>query len=322
MVTVIQSCREPKVTVLTTTFNQAHFLPKCIASVQKQTFQNFEHIILDDGSTDNTEQLMKTFKDPRIIYVKRPHVGMTKLKEVYNHGLSLASGEFVTILEADDYYPSDKMGKQIPSMSGSVLSFGKVVEVDENGNFLSISPKAKQFKGVIDWLTPLLIFDYITALTVMMRKTALDTIGGFHQPKDGRCVDYYTFLKLAMIGKFAFIDEVMGYWVKHGKNLSNVVLDDNASLIAIKYSIAFCQEQGIPVPFKALSGQRGKNLFHVGRHHLLNGDKKKALSCFKQSLVLSSTLSKTKSVYGMILSIFNVNMEGLVKSLRRPMERT
>ena len=95
-----------KFTIITPTFNREDMLQTTIKSVQAQTFTDWEMIIVDDGSTDNTEQIVKELflKDERIKYFKKPNTGQA---DSLNVGASKASGEFLTFLDSDDEaYPN------------------------------------------------------------------------------------------------------------------------------------------------------------------------------------------------------------------------
>jgi glycosyltransferase involved in cell wall biosynthesis len=277
---------------------------------------------LDDGSTDNTEELMEKYGDDRTIYVKREHVGLERLKEIYNHGLKLARGKHIAILEADDFYPKDKLEVQVDSLSEPhvVLSFGKVITVNEHYQFLGIAPSSSKFKKVSDWLLPLVIHDYICALTVMMQKQALESIGGFVQPEGARCVDYFTFLELALLGDFKFVNHVLGYWVRHGGNVSDMLRVD-ALKVNRQYVLQFCRKHNLPIPWRQLSEQDGRDLFHVGRHHLLSGCRSEAVKCFRKAFTLGSLPTKAKSIYGLANALVGFNLEYVAKMFGRPAER-
>jgi glycosyltransferase involved in cell wall biosynthesis len=96
----------PEISVIVPCYKQAEFLDECINSVIEQTFQNWECIIIDDGSPDNTEEVSKEWckKDPRIKYYKKINEGVSKAR---NYGISLAVGKYILPLDADD-----KIGKQ------------------------------------------------------------------------------------------------------------------------------------------------------------------------------------------------------------------
>ena len=133
--------KTPLVTVLTTTYNHSKFIADRIRSVLAQTYDNWEQVIVDDGSTDNRGEIIKEFDDERIVYVRRKHVGVHRLSETYNRGLKLARGEFIAVLEGDDMFPKRKLELQLDSFSdGVVLSFGKCLYIDEAGHVLGTWP--------------------------------------------------------------------------------------------------------------------------------------------------------------------------------------
>jgi glycosyltransferase involved in cell wall biosynthesis len=312
--------KAPLVTVLTTTYNHSEYIANCIKSVLAQTFDNWEQVIVDDGSTDNTGEIVKEFDDERIRYVRQKHVGVHRLSETYNHGLKLAKGDVVAILEGDDMFPRRKLELQIDSLADdTILSFGKCIEISKDGKFLGLDPpNFKRFIGMTDWLRPLIVCDYITGGTVMVKKEVLMKIGGFIQPPNTAYVDYSTYLELALIGKFKFVNEILGIWVRHRDSYSDSDLFSN---VTNKYSIQFCKKHGIPIDWKALSEQKGRDLFHIARHQLLDGNKKEAMRNFKRSFQLVPMLGKFKSLGGMAASMVGLDLERMARSLGRPTER-
>ena len=91
---------EPLFSIITATYNRAHLLPRAVNSVLNQTYQNFELIIVDDGSTDNTENVCRSFSDHRIRYHKQtPNRGVLAAR---NKAFDLATGDYVAILDDDD----------------------------------------------------------------------------------------------------------------------------------------------------------------------------------------------------------------------------
>lgn len=310
----------PAVTILTTTYNHSKYIANCLKSVLAQTFGDWEQIIVDDGSTDNTGEIVKQFNDQRVVYVRQEHVGVHRLAETYNRGLKLAKGELIAILEGDDMFPKRKLELQIDSLSDdAVLSFGKCILINEDGKFLGIDPpNFKQFQTMTDWLGPLIVYDYIRGGTVMVKKEALNKIGGFTQPPNSAYVDYSTYLELALIGRFKFVNEILGIWVRHRDSYSDSDLFSN---INNKYSIQFCRKHDIPINWKALSEQKGRDLFHIARHQLLEGNRTEAMKNFKLSFQLVPAISKIKSLGGMAASALGFDMETIARSLRRPTEK-
>lgn len=102
--------KQPMFTVIIPTYNRERFLKRTIDSILLQTFKNFELIIVDDGSTDNTEALIGTYKDNRIIYVKKENGGQNS---AINVGLQQAKGEYIAFCDSDDTWMPEKLEKHI-----------------------------------------------------------------------------------------------------------------------------------------------------------------------------------------------------------------
>ena len=98
----------PRVSVLIPTYNCARFLPDAIESVLAQTFQDFEIIVVDDGSTDDTAQVVSRY--PQVRYILKEHSGISASR---NAAVSAATGEIVAFLDADDMFTPEKLQKQV-----------------------------------------------------------------------------------------------------------------------------------------------------------------------------------------------------------------
>lgn len=96
-----------KVSIITITYNRAHLIGETIKSIISQSYQNFEHIIIDDGSTDNTEEIIRNFNDDRIKYYKYKKSGWRSY--LRNEGFRKAEGELITVLDSDDIWTNNKL---------------------------------------------------------------------------------------------------------------------------------------------------------------------------------------------------------------------
>lgn len=211
----------PIVSIITPTFNHEKYIAECIESVLNQTVKDWEMIIIDDGSTDSTPDIIRRYDDPRITYVRKEHRGIEFLGENYNQALKLSRGDFILILEGDDYIPANRIELQLPVFEdkGIVLSHGKYAYVYNNkivvyptlfkGDVLKNQPLGSAFKVFLNGFNP------IGTQGVMIRKSALLEIGGFIQPPYLPLVDYPTWMRLALKGRFEFITEVLGFWRRH-----------------------------------------------------------------------------------------------------------
>lgn len=96
----------PFFSIILPTYNRAHFLPKAIESVLAQTFEDWELVIVDDGSTDNTKEVVLAYQDLRIVYIYQDNQERSAAR---NNGMSKAKGDFICFLDSDDYYLPEKL---------------------------------------------------------------------------------------------------------------------------------------------------------------------------------------------------------------------
>lgn len=101
----------PKISIIMPTYNRAALIGESIQSIRNQTYKNWELIILDDGSQDNTEVIVSNFNDQKIKYQKLQHTGIGG--KTKNTGLQISSGELVAFLDSDDLWADTKLEKQL-----------------------------------------------------------------------------------------------------------------------------------------------------------------------------------------------------------------
>ena len=111
---------KPLVTIITDTKNRAGLIGRCIESIQKQTYKNYEHIIADGGA-DNTRQIVESYNDPHIIYLSVPAGGPpVQTKEAFK----ISKGDFITFLDDDDEYLPEKLEKQLELILSLPVEYG------------------------------------------------------------------------------------------------------------------------------------------------------------------------------------------------------
>jgi len=98
----------PKVSIIVPTYNREQYISKCVDSVLNQTLKDIELIIIDDGSTDCTEKIIKNYTDKRLKYIKRTNHGIGNSR---NYGIDLAKGEFIAFVDSDDYIHPENLEK-------------------------------------------------------------------------------------------------------------------------------------------------------------------------------------------------------------------
>lgn len=125
------SSNNPLITIITDTKNRANLISRCIESIQRQTYQNYEHIIAD-GGTDNTEEVVLSYQDSKIKYIKVPEGGpVAQTREAF----SLSKGDYITFLDDDDEYLPEKLEKQLElilSLPDDYFIYGSMTYYDND----------------------------------------------------------------------------------------------------------------------------------------------------------------------------------------------
>ncbi|ANU22557.1 glycosyltransferase family 2 protein [Planococcus donghaensis] len=201
-----------KVSVIIPTFNRSELLKKALKSLEKQSHQNLEIIIIDDFSTDDTADVVAEMTDDRIIYLK--HEVNKGGSEARNTGLKRATGNFIGFLDSDDQWLPDKIEKQLEKFSedsdvGVVYTGVQVV----NENKQPTRKIVPEYRG--DILSKLLEFNYIdTTSSVLVRKEVLDQVKGFDASLPS-CQDWDLYIRLAQVTKFDFVKESLVLFYHH-----------------------------------------------------------------------------------------------------------
>lgn len=319
---------KPLVSIITPTYNHEKYIAQCIESVLAQTYDNWEQIIIDDGSNDRTSEIIKKYKDPRVHYIRQENLGIWQLVKTYNKALDLSEGDFIAILEGDDYWPKNKLEKQLPSFDNSniIISWGKGLMVDSNNKLIrEIFPKDFNRYEKIYQNTPpgialrkLLLTNFlIPTATVIVRRKALIEIGGFKQPSGVPYVDFPTWLEICLKGEFCFVNETLGYWRRHSSQITSA---HSAEEIFghVKVSTNFYQklssEQKITYGIKD-NLITGNNHWLCGSAYLIKKKWKKARREFFKAIIKGSLpiKLKLKSFGGLIFSFFHIS--SLIKKL-------
>jgi glycosyltransferase involved in cell wall biosynthesis len=330
----------PVVSIITPTFNHGKYLVECIRSVCNQSFRNWELLILDDGSTDETPIIAKKYceADPRIQYHRQENIGIFRLAETYNKGLKLAKGEFIAILEGDDYWVSNKLELQanyLQSNPACVLSWGQAQSINsESGHIYGIYPsltdtESKYFNNnpVGSILNIFYFNNCIPALSMLIRKNALLQIGGFKQPYNLPLVDIPTLYELALIGEFNFIPQPLGSWRIYASQVTKTYTAQIMEGFHTLAITAFTEHSRLnsfdfSVTVRKLKQhyrrQRIIAYSRAGRYKLIRKEFNNARKDYMKSIsigYLQEPLWKLRSLIGIIFSLFHRDVESFSKFL-------
>lgn len=214
------------VSVIIPTFNRADYLPESIQSVLDQKLnqnQKLEIIVVDDGSTDNTAEIVRKFGD-KIRYYRIPHSGLPAVAR--NFGITKAEAELIALQDSDDLWVSDKLQQQLPAFKNPevVLCYGNGLVMEANGELTNqlIVPSSHQKSGYV--FDGLVLENFISTSTVVARKSVLKKLGGFNEALRIRGLeDYELWLRLTglRMGEVKAIKKPLVYYRRHEKNISH-----------------------------------------------------------------------------------------------------
>jgi glycosyltransferase involved in cell wall biosynthesis len=208
---------EPLVSVIIPTYNRADYLKLALKSVLEQTYKNIEVIVVDDGSMDNTAEVVADFNDPRIKYFYQKNTGLPAATR--NRGLREASGEYIAFLDSDDLWLPEKLEIQVDYLRNQPdyhLAYSNAWIIDETGARKGLIMDLELFKeGKI--FKDLVKYNFIPQLTVLMKRKVFDEIKFFNEDPALRAVeDYEYWLRVALRRyKIGFVKEPLAIYRAH-----------------------------------------------------------------------------------------------------------
>ena len=215
----------PGVSIACYVFNGQRYFEETIQSVLGQTYRDFEFIILDDGSTDATAEIVKKYRDdPRIRYYYQENIGrnLDKFDELLRRVIAKSRGELFCAIGSDDVLMPQKLERQVAAFDadGALdIAFSDAFHINAAGQTLSSDfnlVEAKTFtKNTL--LRLLFKINFVAHPTVMMKRSIIDALGGF---ETGFASDYHFWLKAALYAEFAYVNEKLMKYRMHEKSAS------------------------------------------------------------------------------------------------------
>lgn len=326
----------PLVSIISPTYNHEKYISECIESVINQTYTNWEMIIIDDGSTDSTAQIVDRYaqNDTRIKFFKQSNVGIFELSKTYNKALQYSKGEYIAILEGDDIWAATKLELQVEAMEmdkNVVLCWGQTEVVNSDRTTVySVKPVLDPGKSIYFDNDPagsilnLFLFDNcIPALTILIRKNRLIEVGGFIQNFRLPLVDLPTLYELSLLGKFKFLPVTLGGWRIYAGQVTKtypVEMTKGFYQLAIQFFKNHISEIPESIVENDIRKHYKKRLTisfaRSGRYKLIRKEFKSARKDYLNAIFLngfSEPVWKLRALTGLMFSIFHADIEGLAK---------
>ncbi len=284
---------KPVVSVIIPTYNRAHLIGRAIRSVLNQTYTDFELIVVDDASADNTEEVVKNIKDPRIRYIQ--HKINKGGAATRNTGIKASKGKFIAFQDSDDEWLLEKLEKQ--------MRFFNIVSDDVgviycgflrwDGKSAAYIPSSKIIVKEGDISKQILYGNFVSTQTLLIRKECLEQSGLFDEQLP-RLQDWDLIIRLSKICHFHLIDEplVMVYVMPDSiSNNNDAWVKANEIILEKHYEIL----KQSPLIFSQF-------LYYIGHLNCLHQSMHRGRLFFSRSLHIRPWY--TKAWIAMFLSLF------------------
>ena len=280
---------KPKVSVIVPAYNVSKYIPEALASLEKQTFSDFEVLVVDDGSTDDTVAVVQKFcqRDNRFSLLQKPNGGLSSAR---NYGIRHAKGEYIALLDGDDIYHRDKIATHVARLYdkpdvGVVYSASRTIRDDGKPTFISLSGKPVHQNPLLALLCKNFVGHGSNAV---FRRCLIDEVGGFDENlRSWEDVDLW--LRIAAMQKWRFFREkrVLCYYRVRPSGLSfNLVQMRNSGTIVIETAY-----QRSPELIKPMLPTVYAYMYrYLSRLCLQGGDMQTARDFIDQALVYDSSI--------------------------------
>jgi glycosyltransferase involved in cell wall biosynthesis len=262
------------ITVLMPAYNAEKYLGNAINSILSQTYEEFEFLIINDGSTDHTQEILESYRDPRIKILHQDNKG---IGATLNIGIQLAEGKYIARMDADDESIPKRLEIQkqiLDENPEGVFVYGLHDVIDEQGNILK-TEQGRDFSDTISkWL--LIWSNFIIHPTVMIRKAVLEKKVLCYQQETNGAEDFDLWSRLARVGDILSTPKVVLRYRVHKESITWVdsknrqfqiyfrIIMENFERYGIKLS------EGIAEELAVISGGTGVNPITYQYRHLTN----------------------------------------------------
>ncbi len=292
---------EPKVSVVIPVYNGEKYIRHAIKSVAEQTYPNVEIIVVDDGSTDNTKDLV-TNNFPSVVYVYQENQGAAAAR---NLGIKNSTGEYLAFLDSDDIWLPEKIARQMAAIKKNpeikIVHTNIRVEVDGRMRD-TVYPTDHQAGRIFEEL--LLQQGSVVCSTLLLRRECLEKVGYFDEELR-TAEDVHLFLRLAYYYDFHFLNDALTIKVHHESNLTNL----NNPHFGLGTLLALEKiETLFPEYSREKSEAMRRGLYLRARLRALayaqQGDRKNAFLLFMKALHYQKSLRNVLSVSYQIMRIW------------------
>lgn len=266
----------PKVSVIIPNFNHGKFLGQRIDSVLEQTFQDFEVIILDDCSPDNSREIMERYrKHPKVSRIVYNDANSNNTFKQWNKGIGLAAGEFIWLAESDDYCEPSFLSELVPPLLSNpnvVLCYCQSMFFSDSGKILFITEES-EIHSIINGkdfaLERMMGLNGIpNASMAVFRKSVFENI-----PDDYTnmryCGDWMFWTYICLQGDVSVSGKVLNYYRRHDNNVATKAVKEGLDFLEGNKIFEYLKSNCSPSDkqIEKAARQRMDSYFHLKRHY-------------------------------------------------------
>ena len=278
----------PLISVIIPTYNNAEIIKETIESALNQTFKDFEIIVINDGSTDNSADVLRPYiNSGKIIYLEQDNSGPTMAR---NRGIETSRGKYIAFLDNDDLWMPTKLEKQVDFLNRNE-DYGMAYTDAYEFRGSKILKSSKLTSNDISMMTGM-IFEhlmngcFIFMSTVVVRKSVLEDMGYFDPNVGFTCNDWELWLRISKKYKIKFIDEILIGYRRHSGNITNDTDLLTSHLLSFVNNVL--TDPSLEARYKERrSFMIGKIYSRAGWDYLMAGKRKKARSAFLNYIKLN-----------------------------------
>lgn len=295
----------PKVSVIISTYNRAEYLKKAIASVLAQTFKDFELLIVDDCSSDNTSQLVENSTDTRIRYIRNN--SNKGIAAVRNIGVNNSIGTYIAFLDDDDEWLPDKLEMQVRMLEPSSPKLGAIytgVASINTANNKVVKITIPQYRGNI--LKRILLQNFITTSSIVLKKACFEKIGLFDE-KITYAEDFDMWIRISKEFEFDYVEEPL---VKHRIHENSISGNYTAVIMGLERLMAKHNKL-----FTAKRKAYSNHLLQLGVAYCYSGNIKRGRKAFIKAIELNP--SDIRLYYNLAISMLGSDGYKILKETKK-----
>lgn len=218
----------PTISIIIPCYKQAHFLKESLQSVLEQSYANWECIIVNDGSPDNTEEIARVWltKDKRFHYLSKENGGLSSAR---NAGIAISKGEYILPLDADDLIHKDYLTKLIPELLNDnslaiVTCYSKFFDGKKSNIIYELTPSGSTYHYLL----------YVNQLiaTSLFRKKCWEEVGGYDESMKNGFEDWEFWIAITKQGwKYKVVEDFLFYYRKSKKSMLVNTINNHSETI-------------------------------------------------------------------------------------------